>query len=197
LQWAVDDVSVHLAQHKDLLHDPNIWLGDSGALTHSTAYQNGMVNMVDATSSDGIIVGNNQVNAVESIGDIPGIFYNKFGEACVSATLTDMSYSQDNAFNLLSIPQLLMKGWMLSSKGKMVTVTSPNGIEINFDIIIPTKQGQVYETCFKRVSKLTAVCTNGTKAVVPPQKMTINEANVKFGHCSEALARQTANLEYS
>jgi hypothetical protein len=62
------------AQHKDLLHDPNIWLGDSGALTHSTAYQNGMVNMVDATSSDGTIVGNNQVNAVESIGDIPGIF---------------------------------------------------------------------------------------------------------------------------
>jgi hypothetical protein len=63
------------AQHKDLLHDPNIiWLGDFGASTHSTAYQNGMVNMVDATSSDGIVVENNQVNNVESIGDVPGVF---------------------------------------------------------------------------------------------------------------------------
>jgi hypothetical protein len=78
------------AQHKDLLHDPNIWLGNSGASSHSTAYQNGMVNMTDASSSDGIVVGNNQVNVIESIGDSPGIFYNKFVEACVSATLTDV-----------------------------------------------------------------------------------------------------------
>jgi Zinc knuckle len=180
------------AQHKDLLHDPNIWLGDSGASSHSTAYQHGMVNMTDASSSDGIVVGNNQVNAVEAIGDIPGVFYNKFGEASVSATLTDVSYSRDNAFNLLSIPQLLMKGWTLSGKGDIVTVTSPDGIEINFDIIIPTKRGWVYATYFKRVNELAAVRADGTKTVVPPQKLSINEAHAKFGHCSEALARRTA-----
>ena len=150
------------AQHKDLLHDPNIWLGNSGASTHSTAYQNGMINMVDATSSDGIVVGNNHVNTVESIGDIPCVFYDKFGEQSISATLTDVSFSRDNAFNLLSIPQLLMKNWTLSGKGDMVTVTSPDGIEINFDIIIPTKQGRVYDTCFKRASELTAVRADGT-----------------------------------
>jgi hypothetical protein len=180
------------AQHKDLLHDPNIWLGDSGASSHSTAYQHGMTNMVDATSSDGIVVGNNQVNAVESIGDIPSVFYNKFGDACVSATLTDVSYSCDNAFNLLSFLQLLMKGWTLSGKGDIVTVTSPDGIEINFDIIIPTKRGRVYATYFKHVNELTAIHADGTKTVVPPPKLTINEAHAKFGHCSEALARRTA-----
>jgi hypothetical protein len=180
------------AQHKDLLHDSNIWLGDSGASSHSTAYQHGMTNMVDATSSDGIVVGNNQVNTVKSIGDIPGIFYNKFGDACVSATLTHVSYSRDNAFNLLSFPQLLMKGWTLSGKGDVGTVTSPDGIEINFDIIIPTKRGRVYATYFKRVNERAAVHADGTKMVVPPQKLTINEVHAKFGHCSEALACRTA-----
>jgi hypothetical protein len=35
-----------------------------------------------------------------------------------------------------------------------------------------------------------AVRADGTKTVVPPQKLTVNEAHAKLGHCSEALACQ-------
>jgi hypothetical protein len=138
-------------QHQELLRDYKFWIADSGASTHSTAHMNGMINVRKGKSSDGMVVGNNQVNVVESIGDIPGIFYDKYGAAGASATLTNVSYSRDNAFNLLSIPQLLMKGWSLGGSTDCITVTSPDGIVINFDIIIPTKEGRVYAACFQRV----------------------------------------------
>ena len=59
-----------------------------------------------------------EVNCVEYIGDLPGVFYNQFGEVVNSALLNDVSYSKDNAFNLISIPQLLMKGWKLDGSGE-------------------------------------------------------------------------------
>jgi hypothetical protein len=137
-------------QHQDMLQDYKIWIADSGASTHSTgAHMNGMVNVRKGKSSDSMVVGNNQVNVVQSIGDIPGVFYDKYGTAGPSATLTNVSYSRDNAFNLLSIPQLLMRGWSLGGNTECITVTSPDGIVINFDIIIPTKEGHVYATCFQ------------------------------------------------
>jgi gag-polypeptide of LTR copia-type len=66
-------------QHLDLLRDPNIWIGDTGASTHSTPHMHGLINMQAADKSDGIRIGNNQINSVKAIGDLPGTFYDKHG----------------------------------------------------------------------------------------------------------------------
>jgi hypothetical protein len=44
----------------------------------------------------------------------------------------------------------------------------------------------------KRQSEFMAIHADGGTTIVPPPKMSINEAHAKYGHCSEALARKMA-----
>jgi hypothetical protein len=174
-----------------LLEDPNIWIGDTGASTHSTSHKRGMTNVRKADASDNIQVGNSDFNQAEYIGDVPGTLHNQFGEAQHTAILKDVTYSKDNAFNLVSIPQLLMRGWKLQGETDSISVTSPNGQLIVFDIVIPTKKGRIYAVCFKRQNEIAAIHANGDKEKILPT-MSVNQAHAKFGHCSEALTRTTA-----
>jgi hypothetical protein len=176
---------------KALLEDPNIWIGDTGASTHSTSHKKGMVNLRRADSTDNIQVGNSEVNRAEYIGDVPGTLYDQYGEAQSTAMLKNVTYSKDNAFNLVSIPQLLMKGWKLQGETDSISVTSPAGQSITFDIVIPTKKGRVYAVCFKRQNEIAAIHADGKEEKIPPT-LSVNQAHAKFGHCSEALARSTA-----
>ena len=105
--------------------------------------------------------------------------------------LQDVSYSPANAFNLISIPQLLVKGWTLGGTHEYISVTSPDGVEIKFDIVIKTPKGQVYAVCMKRLNELTAVSADGTETKIRPN-ISINEAHAKLGHCSQTLTRITA-----
>jgi hypothetical protein len=41
-----------------LLNDPNIWIGDTGATTHQTCHDIGLVNEKEASKNDAIITGN-------------------------------------------------------------------------------------------------------------------------------------------
>ena len=76
-----------------ILSDPDIWVGDSAASTHSTAHLQGLTNIIQGQSSDNIQVGNSAINQVKFIGDIKGTFYNQFGDTQASATLMGVSYS--------------------------------------------------------------------------------------------------------
>lgn len=176
-----------------LLHDSNIWLADSAASTHSTAHLQGMVNLKAGSSSDSIQVGNAAMNQVQYIGDIPGSFYDKSGDHVHPATLRNVSYSPDSAFNLLSFPQLMLQGWHITSVGSegFVATSPDNQIDIPFDIIINTKKGCVYATCFKRSNEFAAVHVDGKKEVVT-KTMSVNVLHVQLGHCSEAMTRKTA-----
>jgi hypothetical protein len=67
-----------------------------------------MINLQHGSNSDAFQVGNSAMTTVTYIGDLPGTFYDKYGEVQHSGTLRNVSYSEDNAFNLISFPQLLM-----------------------------------------------------------------------------------------
>ena len=173
-----------------LLTDPNIWIADSAASTHSTGHKIGMTKLTKADASDAIKVGNGDLNAVEAIGDVQGTFHAQDGEEQLKATLQGVSYSPSNAFNLISIPQLMNAGWRVVGEGDRF-VAERGDLTINFDIVIPTKRGKVYAVCFKRTSEVMAVHANGTKERVQVP-LNINRVHAKLGHASEASTRETA-----
>jgi hypothetical protein len=70
-----------------LLQDPDIWIADSAASTHSTGHLQGLIKLKPGESSDAIQVGNSSLNNVKYIGDLPGKFYDQFGDVQHSATL--------------------------------------------------------------------------------------------------------------
>jgi hypothetical protein len=47
-----------LPLQKNLLNDPNIQIGDTGATTHQTCHDIGLVNEKEANENDAIIMGN-------------------------------------------------------------------------------------------------------------------------------------------
>jgi hypothetical protein len=178
-------------QHS-LLKDPDIWIGDSAASTHSTGNYQGMYNLKDKSYVAGIRGIDGNTHKIDSTGDLQGTFHGKLGTAVATVCLQDVSYSPANAFNLISIPQLLVKGWILGGLSEYISVTSPDGVEIKFDIVIKTPKGQVYAACMKRLNELTAISADGTKTKIHHPNISINEAHAKYGHCSQALTCITA-----
>jgi hypothetical protein len=175
-----------------LLYDPNIWLADSAASTHSTAHLQGMTNLQPGTNANAIQVGNAAMNQVQFIGDIPGTFFDKSGNYVQSSTLRQVSFSRDGIFNLLSFPQLMMQGWSIVGARKGFVATNPDGtIEIPFDIVIHTNAGCVFATCFKHRNEVAAVHADGREEAVA-KTMSINLLHVRLGHCSEEMTRKTA-----
>jgi hypothetical protein len=145
-------VTMSLPKAKGMLYDPNIWIGDTGASTHSTAHMQGMLNMKDGSGAVGIQGFDGSTHMVDNIGDIPGEIHDQYGNPVAKVTLKNVSYSAENVFNVISIPQLLVKHWTLDGASDYITVTSPDGVEIKFDIIIPTAKGRIYAVCMNKDS---------------------------------------------
>jgi len=100
-----------------LLDDPNIWIADSAASCNCTGHLQGLTNLIPAESSDGIMVGNRSVNKTEYIGNVPGVFYDQYGNQLHSGLLQEVSYSRSNAFNLISTTRLQNLGWKCVGEG--------------------------------------------------------------------------------
>jgi hypothetical protein len=183
--------NMQFPSHQALLRDPNIWIGDTAASTHSTGNLQGMYEVVPETYAAGIQGIDGQTHKIDSSGKLQGTFHDKYGNFVATVRLESVAYSPINAFNLISIPQLLQQGWVLSGNGEFISVTSPDGVEIQFDIVVKTPKGQVYAACMKRHNELSAIGADGVETKIQP-KMTINEAHAKYGHCSESLTRATA-----
>ena len=132
------------------LEDPNIFVGDTAASVHTTGCMNGMVNVRQANPGSILQVCNATPNPVTYIGDIPGTVYNKDEEELTTGILRKVHYSPQQTYNIISIPQMLLEGWILSGTKEALMITSPNGHTILFDLIIPTKEGCVYACYFDR-----------------------------------------------
>ena len=78
----------------------------------------------------------------------------------------------------------------MSGDAKAVTMTK-GSMTIVFDTIIPTKNGALYYTCFKRTGGVSndeiasGVIGKGTQ-------ISIEKAHQLLGHCNENATRQTA-----
>jgi len=95
-------------------------------------------------------MGNASTEKVTHIGHVPGMLCNKRGEEVDDVVISDVSFCSTAPFNLISIPQLLKKGWKLGGDDETIWVTAPGGVKsVVFDIVVLTKTGCIYAACIK------------------------------------------------
>eukprot|EP00956_Cyclotella_meneghiniana_P028275 scaffold65232_cov49-Cyclotella_meneghiniana.AAC.7 len=70
-----------------------------------------------------------------------------------------------------------------------MTLISPDGRELKFDIVIKTPKGAIYATILKRNAEVAGAEIQKVEKV---QKLTLEEAHKKLGHCDIEKARRTA-----
>ena len=75
-----------------LLKDKDIWIGDTGASSHSTFSNEGLILLQTVNDGDRITVGNGQVMKPDQVGKLPIVMCNKRGESIGQATMTVVVY---------------------------------------------------------------------------------------------------------
>ena len=63
---------IHFPHTIEALKNPNIFIGDTGASSNSSQYQNGMVNLHDGQHGDSVMIGSGSVVKASKIGNILG-----------------------------------------------------------------------------------------------------------------------------
>ena len=127
----------------ELLKDPCVWIGDTGATKHITPYTQGMKNIKQDKSGTGITMGNDTIAKGTHTGDLPGIRCDHQGNQLDNVVLTNVSVVPSSAFNLFSITKMQLQGWVLGGDKNNLWITKGRRT-IRFDIKIETPQGCVF-----------------------------------------------------
>jgi hypothetical protein len=98
----------------ELLKDPEIWIGDSGASRHSTFSPIGFYNHKNGDAEDRIMVGNGETIDPDAIRDLKVTVCNKHGVQMTDAVVKDVIYSKVARFNMFSITKCIKNGWKLT-----------------------------------------------------------------------------------
>jgi hypothetical protein len=83
------------------LNSPNIWIGDTGAIKHSTKYKQGGINARPSLSRTRGIYGQAVKPAMEV--DIPGVYCNKIGKELFTVKLCCVDVIPESHYNLMSL----------------------------------------------------------------------------------------------
>ena len=94
----------------ELLKDPCVWIGDTGATKHITPHIQGMQNMKQDKSGTGITMGNDAVAKGTHTGDLPGTHCDHQGNQLNNIVLINVSVVLSSTFNLFSSPRCNFKG---------------------------------------------------------------------------------------
>ena len=74
---------MHFPHTIEALKNPNIFIGDTSASSHSSQYQNGMVNLHDGQDDDSVIIGSEAVVKANKIGNILGEVFDNSGTVLI------------------------------------------------------------------------------------------------------------------
>ena len=184
------------------LSDPNVWIGDTGATTHNTAFIEKTVNHRSATSQDNIIgVAGPPVQA-RTIVDIRCEMTGERGVKKV--TLKDVTYVPESRYNLFSLTKMMQNGWRLDADKEVGIKLSKNNREVHFNKTFRTPKGVLYVAIFNRVddgeehgttSELSNPNEGGDRCSMPvgdevnAVAVTINKAHAMCGHMGHVEAR--------
>jgi hypothetical protein len=141
-----------------LLSDRNVWIGDTGATQHMTAYRDCMMNIKRATSEDRVTVGNGNVEKTKEIGDLPGVICDQNGNKLTKTILKDVAIVPSSKYNLFSLTKAMKDGWELIGRKNRLTLKK-GGQEVVFDIEIPTPRGVIYAMYLERGSEIAGAVT--------------------------------------
>lgn len=131
-------------------------------------------------------VGNKQVQQATQIANIPGHVCSKNGTQLNRTIMKDVALVPNGGFNLFStITKMMSKCWkLIGEKDKLILMKGKD--EINFDIAIPTPKGVIYTMHIKRDAEINGAMID--------QKITIQQAHDKLGHCGEDMTRRAAKV---
>ena len=169
-----------------LLKDPNVWIADTGATTHSSPHEEGMIELDGVSETDGITMGNGTSEKVVKMGQLKGIICDKKGKELQPAKLDRVKVCPTQAFNLFSLTRMMKNGWKLQGNDQMIWITKGD-MKITFDIKINTPEGALYCMYLKRNIEMSAAAIATTK-----RQMTKKQAHDLLSHACEAETVKTA-----
>ena len=135
----------------ELLNDPDVWIGDTGATVHMSPHKGGIMNVRQGSKEDAVTMGNKQVEQATEVADIPGMVWDKNGNKLHPTILKDVAIVPNSGYNLFSLTKMMSAGWKLIGDKKSLKLKKDKD-EINFDITIPTPEGVVYGMYIRRDS---------------------------------------------
>ena len=97
----------------NILNNPNVVIGDSGASNHSTQYGEGIINRKKGNSRDSVMVRSGRVINATVVGDLPGTICDKHGTEIGDAIIQEITHYPNMRCNVFSVTKLLSDGWKL------------------------------------------------------------------------------------
>jgi hypothetical protein len=132
------------------LQGSDYWIGDTGATTHLTSNNKGIINGRKVTKgSENVVMGNGNACATSIVGDLIATMCNKNGKVLMPIKLGDVTCSNDVKFNLFSITAMLKKGWTMQGTKESITLKQGKK-RICFDAVIDTPKGRLFTMLIKR-----------------------------------------------
>jgi hypothetical protein len=124
-----------------LLTDPNIFTADSGATTHASASNIGLVNIRQGGKNNFIEAAWGLQEAAVKIGDLLCIVCNQQGLELHMVLLHDVTYSPSLKFNLFSTSKLQQEGWkMLGDDHSSITITKGDiNVSLTLSFLVPRR----------------------------------------------------------
>ena len=123
--------SLSFPMTKNMLSNPNVWIADTGASTHTTSSTIGLVNKQKAEDGAGIHMASGKVTGTKTIGDIKGTFVNKDGSKMMQAKLPSVHVIPNGQFNLFSLSKMQQEGWTLGGNKEAIWIVKGQA-KINF-----------------------------------------------------------------
>jgi len=118
-------------------HSRNIWIADSGATSHMTGDESGLVDWEE--TNDSVIVGNGESLKITKVGTWKGRVEQKDGSTA-EIRLANVKVVPGLVTNLFAINSSIEKGWEVSYKGKEMTLKKRKK-RITFDKILQYDDG--------------------------------------------------------
>jgi hypothetical protein len=120
------------------LNSPNMWIGDTGALKHSTKHKQGGINSRPSTNRTKGIYGQAVKPSMEV--DLPEMYCNKSSEDKFAVKHAYVDIIPESHYNLISITKLMEEGHkMTGNKKDGITVEKGTRV-IKFDKLKPQKE---------------------------------------------------------
>ena len=170
----------------EMLSQPDVWICDTGASSHSTNDNSGARNEKD-TGSASLGHAGQALKATMTI-DLLGQYVTKDGTWGMKATLTEVNFNASHNFNLMSLTRLLTRGWRITRGDDTGIYVEKGANKIDFDIVIRTPRGAIFACRFIREeAELTA---GSVEKESREKKVNIKKAHELMGHMHEDQVRK-------
>ena len=163
----------------ELLEDPEIFVLDTGATTHSTGHGDGITDMQEGNGRT-TKMGNGAKVATKAVGIMP--FKTKDG---THGKMSGVHLTPGAPFNLISGTKLLAMGFEMCGTRDNITYKR-DGIKIIFDVKIKNPEGMLF------AARLQRTATEVGGAIAQEKTVSIKTAHELLGHMNEADTHKAA-----